>query len=397
MVKLPLILGAIVLLMAHEKYAQSLSKGVQDFSLDLFHRIAIGSNENLMISPYSVWSLFVLLYEGASGGTYDQLRQTLRINVDDKTLREFSRERSQFLDVMSSGIEIHTLRGIYVANKFSINPTYKIVLRQYSIQPVEVDFKNLGTVRRINEEITKATRGLIKNTVQQKDLSNAILFLISSIYFKGQWKFPFDKQMTTGLPFFDENGQFIAEVPTMIQESNFPKVRPANLGGTVLELPYGSLEWISMIVVLPDSKVPLNTVAGNLKTVGLDPILKSLADFKAKNGDAKTEIAMPKFETTTDLSLNEILSQMGIRDLFNRNSANLDRIAPGLYASLCKHSSKIIVDEEGTTAAAAVTVSLSGRGLFNRIDLNRPFLYMIVDKQTGLLLFAGQVRNPKAI
>jgi len=79
-------------MMAHEEYAQSLSQGVEDFSLELFRRIAVG-----MISPFTVWSLFVLLFEGSSGGTYYQLRQALGINGDDRTLREFSRARNQFL------------------------------------------------------------------------------------------------------------------------------------------------------------------------------------------------------------------------------------------------------------------------------------------------------------
>ncbi|XP_037719290.1 serine protease inhibitor 77Ba-like [Drosophila subpulchrella] len=396
MFKLPLILAAIVLLMAQEKYAQSLSQGVEDFSLELFRRIAVGVNKDFMISPFTVWSLFVLLYEGSSGGTYYQLRQTLGINADDRTLREFSRAQNQFLNVMTNEIEIKALRGIYVAHKFSINPSYKSVLQQYSIQPLEVDFKNLGTVRRINEQISSATRGLIKNTVQQRDLSDATMFLLSTIYFKGKWKFPFSKEMTRVAPFYNENGQVIAQVPMMNQETNFPYVDLAELAGTALELPYGSLEWISMIAVLPNEKVTLNTVVNNLKKVGLQTILKRLAEYKMKNSNAMVDVSMPKFETTTDLSLNDILNQMGIRDLFDQNSANLDRIAPGLYASLCKHSSKIIVDEQGTESAGITGVSIGFKFLSPRIDLNRPFLYLIVDKQSGLLLFAGQVRNPKA-
>lgn len=396
MFKFPLILAVIVLMMAHEEYAQSLSQGVEDFSLELFRRIAVGSNQDFMISPFTVWSLFVLLFEGSSGGTYYQLRQALGINGDDRTLREFSRARNQFLNLMTNEIEIKALRGIYVAHKFSITPIYKSILQQYSIQPFEVDFKNLGTVRRINEQISSATRGLIKNTVQQRDLSDATMFLLSTIYFKGKWKFPFSKDMTRVAPFYNENGQVIAQVPMMNQEANFPTVYLAELAGTALELPYGSLEWMSMIAVLPNEKVTLNTVVNKLKTVGLQRILQRLAEYKMKNSDAMIDVSMPKFETTTDLSLNDILNQMGIRDLFDQNTANLDRIAPGLYASLCKHSSKIIVDEQGTEAAGITGLSLGFKFLSPRIDLNRPFLYLIVEKQTGLLLFAGQVRNPKA-
>jgi len=95
---------------------------------------------------------------------------------------------SLFKSLMTNEIEMKALRGIYVAHKFSITPIYKSILQQYSIQPFEVDFKNLGTVRRINEQISSATRGLIKNTVQQRDLSDATMFLLSTIYFKGKWK-----------------------------------------------------------------------------------------------------------------------------------------------------------------------------------------------------------------
>lgn len=85
---------------------------------------------------------------------------------------------------------------------------------------------------------------------------------------------------------------------------------------------------------------------------------------------------------------------MGLRDIFDETQSNLSRMADGLYTKLCVHSTKIIVDEQGTTAAAVTSAVLSNKSAPPKFHLNRPFQYMIVEKSTNLLLFAGQVRKP---
>jgi len=87
---------------------------------------------------------------------------------------------------------------------------------------------------------------------------------------------------------------------------------------------------------------------------------------------------------------------MGIRDLFDEKAANLDRMSSGLFAKLVVHSTKIIVDEQGTTAGAITEAALINKAAPPKFQLNRPFQYLIVERGSGLMLFAGQVRNPKA-
>jgi len=78
----------------------SISQGVQDFALDLLQRISVEvekANKDFMISPFSVWSLLVLLYEGSEGETRNQLKKSLRINVEDEKLRGAYKVWSSFL------------------------------------------------------------------------------------------------------------------------------------------------------------------------------------------------------------------------------------------------------------------------------------------------------------
>ncbi|KAH8305846.1 hypothetical protein KR059_012775, partial [Drosophila kikkawai] len=380
----------------------NISQGAQEFALDLLQRISAEVHKNqrdFMVSPFSVWSLLVLLYEGSSGETYNQLRKALRINVEDEKLRGVYRVWSSLLNTKTSTIEVASLQAVYTDKDYPIKDTYRNAIQNYNVEPMEVDFYDQDTYHLINEATNRTTRGLIPYTILPQDIYGAKMFLLSSLFFKGQWKFPFNRTLTRVESFFNEDGEVVSRIPMMVQEANFAYASNIEgLDGYVLELPYGSQDRLSMIVILPKRGFKLNDVANNLKNIGLGPIIKRLTAFKANSfsEDNEVEVMMPKFVTTTDFTLKDVLSEMGIRDLFNENTANLSRMATGLFAQLCIHSTKIIVDEEGTTAGAVTEASLVNKATPPKFQLNKPFQYMIVEKETNLLLFAGQVRNPKA-
>ncbi|XP_016972962.1 serine protease inhibitor 77Ba-like [Drosophila rhopaloa] len=404
MMRLPLLLVSIVLFLAQEQYAQSpqdtLSKGVEDFCLDLLHRTAVGpenSHKNFMISPFSVWSLLVLLYEGSEGETLNQLRQTLRINVEDELLRRFYSDRNRFLNIKHDDVEVSSLLAVYTDNSYWIKNGYRYTIQSYNAQTEEVDFSRADTVRRINDVIDRSTRGLIKNPVKQQDVYGAKMFLLSTLYFKAWWTFPFKTSQTRMGSFHNENGAVIAEVPLMQQTANLAFAsKIQGLNAFVLELPYGTGKNPAMIVLLPKRGFKLIDVANNLRNIGLWPIFQHLNAFRSNaSEDNEVEVVLPRFEISTTFDLKETLIQMGIRDLFDEGAANLDRMSSGLFANLVSHSTKIIVDEDGTTAGAVAQASLENKSSPPQFQLNRPFMYLVVEKSTGLLLFAGQVQNPK--
>ncbi|EDV40057.2 uncharacterized protein Dana_GF10328 [Drosophila ananassae] len=384
-----------------EDLLRTISQGVQEFALDILQRISFEvqkSNKDFMISPFSIWSLMVLLYEGAGGETYNQLRRALRINVEDEKLRGIYQIWSSFLNTNTHTVEVASLQAVYTDTSYPLKSSYRTVIQNYNVQPVEVDFYNKDTVHLINEATNRTTRGLIPYTVLPQDIYGAKMFLLSSLFFKGQWKFPFNETLTRMENFYNENDEVVGQVQMMVQEANFAYASNIEgLDGYVLELPYGTQDRLAMIVVLPKRGFKLNDVANNLKTIGLSPILQRLAAFRARaSEDNEVEVMMPKFVTTTDFTLKGILGQMGIVDLFDENTADLSRMSSGLFAKICIHSTKIIVDEQGTTAGAVTAAALINKATPPKFLLNKPFQYMIVEKSTNLLLFAGQVRNPHA-
>ncbi|KAH8399533.1 hypothetical protein KR215_000042 [Drosophila sulfurigaster] len=398
---------------------RSIAQGAQEFGLDLLNRIAVvveKANRDFMISPFSVWSLLILLFEAGDGRTYEQLRQGLRINVSPEELRSVYRVWSSYLNGKTTTIEVASLQVLYVDTSSPVKSSYRDVVQNYGVQPEEVDFYARETVQLINDAANRTTRGLIPYTVLPQQIYGAKMFMMSTLFFKGQWKFPFNESRTRVENFYDESGGVVGQVPMMVQEGNFAYVTNIQgLDGYVLELPYGTQDRLSMIVVLPKRGFKLSDVSANLKNLGLAPILQRIAKFRREaSEDNEVEVLLPKFTTQTDFNLKQILTevrgihegpykcplnacyifQMGIRDVFDQKDSNLSRMAEGLYTSYCVHATKIIVDEQGTTAAAVTSAVLSNKASPPKFQLDRPFQYMIVEKSTSLLLFAGQVRNP---
>ncbi|XP_030380003.1 serine protease inhibitor 77Ba-like isoform X2 [Scaptodrosophila lebanonensis] len=294
---------------------QQIVRGSQQFSLDLLHRISTElekTNKDFMISPFSVWSLLILLFEGASGQTYAQLRNALRININDETLRDVWNMWSTYLNVNTSTIEVASLQALYTSKEHEISTEYLNHIRKYNVQPVATDFFDRKTVKHINEATYQSTRGLIPFAVLPQEIFGVKMFLLSSLYFKGQWKYPFNEAATRIEPFYDEKGNVITHIPMMVQEANFAYVgNIAGLDGYVLELPYGTQDRLSMIIILPKSGIKLNDITKNLNNLGLDPLLNGIVQFRRMAPeDNEVEVLMPKFITTTDFNLKKPLGEV---------------------------------------------------------------------------------------
>ena len=113
----------------------------------------------------------------------------------------------------------------------------------------------------------------------------------------------------------------------------------------------------------------------------------------AKHTMVLTEL--PKFEGKSSLEFGEILQDMGIKKAFSKE-ADFSRLGKSgkdsLYISKVFQDSYIQIDERGTKAGAATAVELArGAVMADKIKLNRPFVYAVVDNQTKLPLFLGTV------
>jgi serpin B len=222
------------------------------------------------------------------------------------------------------------------------------------------------------------------------------LVLVNAIYFLGDWAQPFEPRTTHPAPFHLTASE-TEDVPTMNRTAGF---RIAQKDGvTALEIPYKGGE-LSMMLLVPDEIEGLAAVEGALDTKKLEALARAM----------KTEqvwVALPKFEVNPEgsLSFAEDLMAMGMPLAFDREKADFTGMAnpphPGdrLVITDVFHKGFVRVDEKGTEAAAATAVAMS-RGGFGReapprpFKADRPFLFLIRDNASGLVLFLGRVSDP---
>lgn len=375
---------------------QQISRGSEKFALNLFRLTSETARTDLIMSPFSVWALLVLTAEGSSGNTYKELENTLGLPDDIFFTREGYRKIQSAFNVNTSTIELIVKQALFTNENTPVQPNYQDTIeRIYGADLKPVDFTQYQTIDVINDYVSRATKGRFNKVVKSTDVKDANMLLISAIFFKGQWKIPFNQTFTTKENFYDEYENFNGTVNMMFQRGAFPYTPMADLDSHVLELPYGQENRLSMIILLPRRNVTLTAVIAKLPTVGMNRIFAELEKAANEYEDDEVEVHLPRFQVGSDFILNGVLENLGILDLFDMN-ANLNKIYANhqTYLHRVIHKAKIEVNEEGTVASSVTGGVFANKATPPRFYANRPFAFFIVEKTTKIIIFCGNVRNP---
>ncbi|GAF83164.1 unnamed protein product, partial [marine sediment metagenome] len=158
-----------------------------------------------------------------------------------------------------------------------------------------------------------------------------------------------------------------------------------------VELKYDGGE-LSMIILLPQAD-QFETFEASLDAQRVDSIVKALEP-------KKVALTMPRFEFESSFSLREILAMMGMPVAFSGDAdfsgmtGNRD-----LFIADVVHKAFVSVDEAGTEAAAATAVVMALTAVPGEpveVTIDRPFIFLIRDIETGTILFVGRIMNPSA-
>jgi serpin B len=158
-----------------------------------------------------------------------------------------------------------------------------------------------------------------------------------------------------------------------------------------VELPYKGGR-IAMVVLLPKE--------GQFRKFESALTEKQVARIIGSFQPRKVGLLLPKFHFDSKLTLNGVLSDMGMPSVFG--NADFSGMTPksGLFLNLIIHQADVLVDEEGTEAAAATAVMMmeTARREMDLVSFkaDRPFIFLIRDTKTGAVLFVGRVLNPKS-
>jgi serpin B len=377
-------------------------RAVNEFGLEL-HRalVASGSRSNLLTSPFSVASSLAMTHAGADGATLAELSGVLHLPGRQREAQESFRHLGHALRqaVPSNGpVSLNVAQRLFGSRGTTFDPGFLNLMVMVYRSPLErLDFsKPVPSAARINAWVASETRNRIRDMMSPSALSvDTRLVLVNALHFKAPWQEPFAPKSARPEPFFVAPGKSVP-VPTMSRRMHCGL---KDMGGfKAVGVPYagGRFEFVALI---PDAIDGLERVELGLKS--------SMWVELGGLPDREVELHLPKLRMEPPpVRLGVALRALGLRGAFNEppGSANFGRMvrAPEVapWISEVMHQAFLELDESGTEAAAAtgaVMVATSAPAPGGRppvVRMDRPFLFVIRERETGLVLFLGRVTRP---
>ncbi len=359
------------------------------FSFSMLGKSLDGTIENRMASPLSISTALSMTLNGASGTTLAAIQKTLGLEgLTRDEINTISLDLATALQKSDPNVVMNIANSMWIRKDFTVlNPFIVTNQTYYKAQVSKLDF-NPAALTTINQWVNDKTNGKIP-TILSSISSNEIMFLINAIYFNGKWKYQFETSKTVNEP-FNCTDKKVVSVPMMKMENSFGYT--VQSGYKALKMPYGA-EKFQMVLLLPNAGTTPDQLASTLNPgnwITLNAALKT---------KSKIPVWIPKWKFSWDITLNGILSSLGMDIAFDPNRANFSAINAEnqLYITKVIHKTYIDVSESGTEAAAVTSIGIGTTSM--PVDppsfyLTRPFLFFITEEDTGAILFAGKVENP---
>lgn len=370
----------------------TVAQGINEFATTLYgQQLKATPSGNWCFSPYSISSAFAMTYAGARGKTAEEMAKTLHFPVATTFHTDFSTlNQSLLASAVENGYTLQMANALWVqqGSQFLID-FMDLTYENYQAGLKSVDFASPEGIAKINQWTQKETQGKIKELVKRETITpQTRLLLTNAIYFNGSWLSPFDEAKTQRLP-FQVSKVSAPKVPTMFQEGRFNYQEDGQM--QMLELPYvrksGEKGGLTMVIILPNEGIPLTTVEGNLEQLRS----RLTIPFKRKT----VAVYLPRFKVETSVELIESLQKLGMTEAFSRERADFAGMngRKDLFLDQVLHKAFVEVNERGTEATAATAIGAVEKGVVQIIEFraNRPFLFVIRDSRSGVILFMGRV------
>ena len=360
---------------------QNIDNNTLDFSF-----LKMENEENNMIySPLSIKYALKMLQEGADGNTLSQI---------EKVTSNLSLTKYQNI-----GRNLSLANGLFIKDSFysKVKPEYSSLLAsQYNAEILQDKFENANN---INNWIENKTLGIIKKMLEDNNVTGAEMILVNALAIDMEWEEQFSDNSTYGKDFYLKDGTEI-QATTMTKEtskSNTSYYKNKDITALTMDLEqYGNTNF-EFIALMPDKDLKQYADSFSLEKMNeIDKNLKT-AD-KEKDG---VIVNIPKFSFEYDLKLKEDLQNLGITDAFN-GLANFEKMANAdLYVSDALHKANIDFTEKGVKAAAVTAFVMKANMALPveekhpvEININKPFMFLIRDKNTKEVWFTGTVYEP---
>ena len=346
-----------------------------------------GPEKSVILSPISITYALGMLNNGATGETQKEINKVLGFgDTGADGINAFCRK------MLTEAPTLDKLTKVMIANTIYMNKGYELkkafvdkAKTYYDAEPETRDFADGKTLDVINKWGSDHTEKMIEKVMSEDEFDpTAVSYLLNAIYFKGAWAEKFDKNNTKDETFKGYEKE--KKVPMMHQEHEFGYTETDDC--QALCLPYGNNAY-RMTILLPKEGKTVYDVAQTLKG-------DTWQQFQWMGESAIVDVKLPRFESQTNIGLEEVMSALGMPKAFTPAAEFSEFCNVPTYIGMMKQVAKIKLNEEGTEAAAITVIGMKNTSVGpsepKRVAFHatRPFLYVISEQSTGAIFFIGQ-------
>lgn len=344
---------------------------------------------NVLLSPLSVASALSLATLGTTPSSQAQKELLDLWHITEAEATPFFKELDrQTVELTTANDGVQLLSATSVWCKSSIKPAFSATAKDIfksEAHPLPSD------PAPINAWVKTATSGMVPSIIDQIN-PLTVAMAVSAVFFKGVWaeSAQFDKKATIKGTFQSATAGEV-QCAMMQKTCEMPFAEDGDV--QVVQLPYGSDGRLVATALLP--------AAG-----ALDKLVEKLADGDAGylatlvSGLQKVKVALslPRFKLEFGVHdvKKELESTFGVKEPFHGIKGFLAMSDdPEVHLENVFHKAVVEVNEEGTKAGAATAAVIMTRSMPEQVVFDRPFVFLIRDSKSGLLLFAGAVADPQ--
>lgn len=366
-----------------------------EFAINLFRESSLSevkSGKNVMISPESIQLALSMTANGANGNTRAQMEDVLCRGL---TLDELNKYNYSLISKQTDekSVEISVANSLWIKDdedSIKVNDGFLKTDKTYYNADAFLEPFDASTKDAINTWVSDNTNGMVKDILDRIDEA-AIMYLVNAVAFEGEWEEQYkDFQVKDNTDFNNADGSISKVSMLRSDESYYMHDEKSK----AFIKPYKGGQY-GFMAILPNQGVSVEDYIGAMTAESF------MSLYNSRNYEVDVSAGIPEFSCDYDFLVNGALISLGMTDAFDQEKAdftNMGEIRDNIYINRVLHKTHIEVDRNGTKAAAATVVEMDkATGMqisqVEEIILDRPFIYAIVDIQTGLPVFLGVVNE----
>ena len=367
-----------------------MDESVREFSYRLMTEGLVHlEQENPVLSPISAYMALSMAATGARGETKEELESLL--GAEHRHLSE------QCMAILQSraAVELELANSAWLDQRFQAKEEWLAGIQEaYRGEVYRADLSSRQTMKAINTWAKEHTRGLVKDFLPRPMTEDARLALLNALYLEADWWSSFEGYATHKQTWYREDGGE-KQVQTMNKGlATFDYVADTDMDGVVL--PFQGEELV-FLAIRPQAGQTARELYSQLTP-------RQIASLLAGREERLMNLSLPKFTVSCDQELNELLQGLGVKRAFDPELADFSGLGTDeegwpLYVSLVRQKAVIELNEEGVKAGAVTIVEMRAGAAMPakepvEMNLNHPFVYMILDLETQVPLFVGILDDP---